>query len=394
MAPSPLRADSAKADSNNDPNAERAALALAQESAEPETPTARPNSAPKTHYVAGQPMAENRIAEIAAQTAPSVVNVESLSDAPTNEELLRNEQSKRPFDIAPFPRPNPLSPAPSLSRKRTRPLTSGSGLIVSPNGYVITNNHLLRPNTQMKVTLTDQRIFKAQVVGRDRFTDLAMLKIDANNLPVVPFGNSKEVRPGDWAIAIGNPLGFDHTVTLGIVSAINRTLADLNNHVELIQTDAAINPGNSGGPLLNIHGEVIGLNSAIRNDAQNIGFAIPVDVLQQVSDGLIKNGSIARPYLGIFMRDATNRATIDGNLPKNGHAVFILRVIQGSPAEHTGLLAGDQIDKINGVSVRCGRDVRRIVRNLKPQDTIEITIVRNGTSETKKLTIGNYPKDE
>ncbi len=269
-----------------------------------------------------QAVNEDTIADIAAQAAPSVVNIELARIFPANEYHQSinskaipfasgkdNIQSNREGSRAPT---NPITP-PNIAVKSFHSLSSGSGLIIRQDGYIITNNHLIRPGCEIKVTLSDQRAFKAKLIGRDMFTDLAVLKIDANQLPVVPFANNalQEVRPGDWAIVIGNPLGYDHTVTLGIVSAIHRSLIGLNAHVELIQTDAAINPGNSGGPLLNIHGQIIGLASAIRNDAQNIGFAIPVSIIEQVSNALIKEGTIARPYLGVFMKDFDNRVISD-----------------------------------------------------------------------------------
>lgn len=342
----------------------------------------------KPRLAPGRPLGENRIAEIAAAAAPSVVNVE------TNPAVSGSQaESKQPFTLNPFVKPNPSVPG-GIQQRRFHPLASGSGLIVRSNGYVITNNHLIRPLCETKVTLNDQRVFKAKLVGRDIFTDLAVLKIDADHLPVVPFGNNKEVRPGEWAIAIGNPLGFDHTVTLGIVSAINRSLADLNTHVDLIQTDAAINPGNSGGPLLNIAGEVIGITSAIRSDAQNIGFAIPVDVVEQVANGLIKNGVIVRPYLGVFMKDVDSRVINNLNLPKNSQGVLLLRVVPGSPADRAGFVSGDFIEKIEGAEVKSVKDVRRLVKNRRPGDIMSFTIRRNDRTDTKKLLVGNYPNEE
>jgi S1-C subfamily serine protease len=341
----------------------------------------------KRHAEAEHPLGENRIADIAAQAASSVVNVETT---------LRNNQreTKQPFNFNPFGSRNPSGAPGSIYPHRSQTLASGSGLIVRSNGYVITNNHLVRPGNEMKVTLSDQRTFTAKLIGRDLFTDLAVLKIEANNLPVMPFGDSKLVRPGEWAIAIGNPLGFDHTVTLGIVSAINRSLADLNSHVDLIQTDAAINPGNSGGPLLNIDGEVIGINSAIRSDAQNIGFAIPVDVVQEVANSLIKTGAIVRPYLGVFMKDLDDRVITGLNLPKDSSGVLILRVVAGSPAERAGMISGDFIEKVNGQEVTTVKEVRRLVKTHVPGDTLLFTIKRNGKLDDRKLMVGNYPNEE
>ena len=189
-----------------------------------------------------------------------------------------------------------------------------------------------RPD-DIKVTLNDKRTFKGTVVGRDSLTDLAIVKIEAKNLPAARFGTSKTIRPGDWAIAIGSPLGLDHTVTLGIISALGRSLSDLNNSVELIQTDAAINPGNSGGPLLNIHGDVVGVNTAIRGDAQNIGFAIPVDVAKDVAAQLLAHGTIARPYLGIFMQELDEKLAHSLALSPSTKGVIIAGIAPDSPAK-------------------------------------------------------------
>jgi serine protease Do len=319
------------------------------------TPLLKPNLKAKRSQ---HPLGEDTIADIAAEAAPAVVNI-------------------------------------GIYTKNFRPMGSGSGLIIRPAGYIVTNNHLIRPNTEIKVTLNDQRAFKAKLVGRDPFTDLAVLKIECAYALVVPFANNaaEAIRPGDWAIAIGNPLGYDHTVTLGIISAIHRSLADLNAHVELIQTDAAINPGNSGGPLLNIHGQVIGLTSAIRNGAQNIGFAIPVDVVEQVSNLLIKDGTITRPYLGVFMKDFDNRIISNPNLPANTQGVLALSVVPNGPAQSAGIFAGDFIESFAGVPVTRAQEIRNIAQKHKPGDTIELSILHSGKSQIKRLTIGNYPQE-
>jgi serine protease Do len=320
---------------------------------------------------------ENRIADIASSCAASVVNVEAI--------------------------PSSFSTPFAYSRS-FRALSSGSGLIIRSNGYVVTNSHLVHPNTIIKVTLQNQEAFKAQLIGRDIFTDLAILKIDAKDLPVIPFAKKENIKAGDWAIAIGNPLGFDHTVTLGIISAINRSLSDLGSHAELLQTDAAINPGNSGGPLLNINGEVLGLNTAIRHDAQNIGFAIPADIVEQVANSLIKDGSIVRPYLGVFMKDFDNRILSNPNLPENQKGVLILRVVPDSPAYKAGLLAGDFIVSFAEQKVQSAQEIRSIVKRYKPGDQIEITytpaVVNKGTEnkrgeiKTATLCLGSYPAEE
>jgi serine protease Do len=216
----------------------------------------------------------NPIARIAAAAVPSVVSIDTTMPLPGC--------------------PINGSSGSSVSKRSLRPTEArgaGSGLVVRSDGYVLTNNHVVRNADTIRVTLSDNRSFCGQVVARDNISDLALVKIDAQHLPVARLGHSNSIRAGDYAVAIGTPMGLQHSVTLGIVSAIGRSLNGLNNNFELIQTDAAINPGNSGGPLLNIEGEVIGINMAIRSDAQNIGFAIPVDVARATARKLLRQAS-------------------------------------------------------------------------------------------------------
>lgn len=271
---------------------------------------------------------------------------------------------------------------------------AGSGFIIRSDGYVLTNNHVVRRANDIKVTLSDKRVFKGKVVGRDTFTDLALVKIDANNLPVVHFGASAKLRPGDWAIAIGNPIGLDHTVTLGIVSALGRSLGDLNNNVELIQTDAAINPGNSGGPLLNIHGEVVGINTAIRSDAQNIGFAIPIDIAKDVVSGLLAHGAVERPYVGIYMQDLDDNLARSLGVPRNTKGVVVARVAPDSPADQAGLTHGDVIERVDGKPVSASKEVQHLVRAHKVGDSVNLLIAREGALRAMTMKIGSYPDKE
>jgi S1-C subfamily serine protease len=367
-------------------------------------PIAGPNSNAKGGV--SQALGEETIADIAAQAAPSVVNIELAQvfpqeqhNSPSNSVLSPspkgndNHNASPNNDNAKF-HVNPIGP-PDISRKGFHIASSGSGLIIRPDGYIVTNNHLIRSGYEIKVTLSDQRAFKAKLIGRDMYTDVAVLKIKADHLPVVPFANSEEqaVRPGDWAIVIGNPLGYDHTVTLGIISAIHRSLIDLNAHVELIQTDAAINPGNSGGPLLNIRGKIIGLASAIRNDAQNIGFALPVATVEQVSNSLIKEGTIERPFLGLFMRDFDNRIIFNPRLPTDIKGVIVLSIVPDGPAQHAGICAGDFIESFAGIQITSAQEIRNITQKHKPGDKIELSLVREKKREKKLLTIGSYPTE-
>jgi S1-C subfamily serine protease len=372
---------------------------LANPSQRPEQVTIKANQNAKNLIF--RALSEESIADIAAQAAPSVVNIElsrafpqNQYSSPPNPTLipLPNSSSGNPDNAK--PPANPIFP-PNIPHRGFHTSSSGSGLIIRPDGYIVTNNHLIRPGYEIKVTLSDQRAFKAKLVGRDIFTDLAVLKIEADHLPVVPFANSAApaIRPGDWAIVIGNPLGYDHTVTLGIISAVHRSLVDLNAHVELIQTDAAINPGNSGGPLLNIHGEIIGLTSAIRNDAQNIGFAIPVNTVEQVSNSLIKDGTITRPYLGVFMKDFDNRIIFDPRLPTDMKGVIAISVVPDGPAQNAGITAGDFIESFAGVHTTCAQEIRNITQKHKPGDKIELSIIRGKKHEKRVLTMGSYPAE-
>ncbi len=322
---------------------------------------------------------ENAIADIAESAAPSVVNIDTRTSVSMPRDAFHNRQGLRNFEYF-------------LAPRRFESRGSGSGVIVREDGYILTNNHVVKNASEIKVTLNDKGVFKGKVVGRDSFTDLALIKIDAQGLPVVRFGSSKALRPGDWAIAIGSPLGLDHTVTLGIVSALGRSLSDLNNNVELIQTDAAINPGNSGGPLLNIHGEVIGINTAIRSDAQNIGFAIPIDSAKDVITQLLAGGSIKRPYVGVYMQELDEKLARSLGLSKGSVGVVVAQVASGSPADQAGLQQGDVIERVDGQIVKSSKEVQGFVRGHKVGETVTMLVLRNGKLVAAQVKVGDYPE--
>lgn len=335
-------------------------------------------------------MAENTIADIAKQASDSVVNIDISSSV-----IATDFAFQSPFnDFDFFFGPNLGNGQPHRRQHKFERRGSGSGIIFREDGYILTNNHVVGQADDIKVTLNDKRTFKGTVVGRDSLTDLALVKIDEKNLPAAHFGTSKNIRPGDWAIAIGSPLGLDHTVTLGIISALGRSLSDLNNNVELIQTDAAINPGNSGGPLLNIHGDVVGVNTAIRGDAQNIGFAIPVDVAKDVAAQLLNHGTIERPYLGIYMQELDEKLAHSLALSANTKGVVIAGIAPESPAEKAGLMQGDLIQSVDGKSVSAGKEVQAIVRSHKPAETLAFLILREHKLKPVSVRIGAYPNKD
>jgi S1-C subfamily serine protease len=277
---------------------------------------------------------------------------------------------------------------------------TGSGFILSENGELLTNAHVVADTDTVQVTLKDGRTLEGKVVGVDAVTDVAVVKIKANHLPTVKLGNSQNLIPGQWAIAIGNPLGLDNTVTIGIISATDRTSTQVgvpDKRVSFIQTDAAINPGNSGGPLLNAQGEVIGVNTAIRADAQGLGFAIPIETAARIANELFTKGRVQHPFLGIEMADLspTRKQQINQEKQLNiqqDAGIVIKEVTDDSPAKRGGLLAGDVIQKVNGKPVKTSAQVQKLVESSQVGDIIAIEVNRSGKIQTFKVQSGAYPE--
>lgn len=279
---------------------------------------------------------------------------------------------------------------------------TGSGFILSADGRVITNAHVVDGADRVKVTLKDGRELEGKVVGIDPVTDIAAVKLNESNLPTVVLGQSHSITPGQWAIAIGNPLGLDNTVTAGIISATGRSSSQVgvpNKRVRFIQTDAAINPGNSGGPLLNDRGEVIGINTAIRADAQGLGFAIPIETAVRVVNQLFADGKASHPFLGIQMVDLTPELKREYN--QNSQAdfkvsrdrgVLIVKVFEDSPASRAGLKAGDVIQAINGKPVDSSAQVQEQVEGSTVGKDLPVTVLRNGKPITVTVKTGLYPE--
>lgn len=332
----------------------------------------------------------NFIASAVQRVGPAVVRINATRKvANPISEALKNPLLRRFFgeDEQPIPQER-------IERG------TGSGFILSENGQLLTNAHVVADTDTVQVTLKDGRTFEGKVLGVDTVTDVAVVKIPGNNLPTVNLGNSQNLIPGQWAIAIGNPLGLDNTVTIGIISATDRTSAQVgvpDKRVSFIQTDAAINPGNSGGPLLNAQGEVIGVNTAIRADAQGLGFAIPIEVAARVANELFTKGRVEHPFLGIEMTDLSpskkQQINTENKLNiQQDTGVVIKSVLDDSPAKKAGLLTGDIIQKINGKDVKTSAQVQKLVESSTVGDVLVVEVNRSGEIITLKVQSGIYPK--
>lgn len=300
---------------------------------------------------------ENVFVEIADRVKPAVVNISAAS---ASESIKRPETPRRPPD----------SPG------------SGSGVIIDKKGYIVTNNHVVGDAEKVEVRLSDKRRFTGKVIGKDPDTDLAVIKVESEaDLPVVTLGDSSNLKVGQWVIAVGNPFGLDRTVTVGVVSALGRENVQLSRYEDFIQTDASINPGNSGGPLFNIAGEAIGINTAIINFAQGIGFAIPSNMVKQVVDQLILKGKVVRGWLGVGIQPVTEDLAIKFGV-KEGDGVLVNEVFEGDPADKAGLQPGDIIVKVNGKPVDTPQTLSRLVAGLGPGKKAEVEVMRDGKKKT------------
>jgi S1-C subfamily serine protease len=335
----------------------------------------------------------NFIADAVEQVGPAVVRIDSSRTIASRvPDAFQNPLLRRFFG----------DEVPSMPEERTEQGT-GSGFILTSDGRLMTNAHVVEGADTVTVTLKDGRTFDGEVVGVDPVTDVAVIKIEATDLPTVRIGSSQNLVPGQWAIAIGNPLGLDNTVTAGIISATERSSSQVgvDKRVRFIQTDAAINPGNSGGPLLNDQGEVIGVNTAIRANAQGLGFAIPIETAQRIADQLFANGEVQHPYLGIQMVDLTPELkerisqeeglALDANLETG---VLIIEVMQDTPAAQAGLQQGDVILKVNNTSVETAVDVQDQVETSSVGEILELEINRNGQVQTIQVRPSAFPADQ
>ena len=327
------------------------------------------------------PAPVNFVADIVQEVGPAVVRIDASRTVTTEiPQAFRNPAFRQFFGNLPE------------SSERVEQGV-GSGFIVEDNGRIITNAHVVDGTDTVQVTLQDGRIFAGQVVGTDPLTDVAVVQIEADNLPTVALSDSDDLQAGEWAIAIGNPLGLDSTVTVGIVSATGRSSGQVgvsDKRVDFIQTDAAINPGNSGGPLLNEQGEVIGMNTAIIQGAQGLGFAIPINSVDRIADQLAATGRVEHPYLGIRMAMLTpqNREAISQQLGFNleeTSGVLVVEVVPGSPAAQAGFQTGDVVKSVGGTAVTDAQSVQRQVERSTIGETLPVQVERNGNTETLQV---------
>lgn len=327
----------------------------------------------------------NALAEVAEAVRPAVVNISTTATIPAQENPfgdMFNDPFFRRFFGDQFNHPG-------LNRKQ-KTSALGSGVIVSNKGYILTNNHVIKGADEIKVVLYDKREFKGTVVGTDAKTDLAVVKIDAENLPTVTIGSSSALKTGDVVLAIGNPFGLNQTITMGIVSAVGRSHIGLADFEDFIQTDAAINPGNSGGALVNSNGELVGINTAIFSTSggyMGIGFAIPSDMATSVLDSIIKSGKVIRGWLGVSIQDLSPDLAKSFNITEQSGAL-VSGVMEDSPAAKAGLKRGDLIIELDGKSVVDSTSLRNRVSSMAPGTKIELKIIRDGKQQSLNATLG------
>ncbi len=330
---------------------------------------------------------------LAEKQGPAVVNIsttQAQSARRTAPQMPNIDEDDPMFDF--FRRFIPRQPGPGPREFESRSL--GSGFIVSGDGYILTNSHVVDNAEEITVKLTDKREFKARVIGADKRTDIALLKIEASGLPTVRLGDPGSLKVGEWVVAIGSPFGFDNTVTAGIVSAKGRSLPQ-ENFVPFIQTDVAINPGNSGGPLFNMKGEVVGINSQIYSRTggfMGLSFAIPIDMAMEVQAQLRQYGRVNRGRIGVVIQEVSKELAESFGLPKPAGAL-VNAVEKGGPADKAGVESGDIILKFGGKAVEASGDLPRLVGNTKPGSRASMEIWRKGATRDLSITVGEMPED-
>ena len=334
--------------------------------------------------------------DLAEESTPAVVNI-------TSTKTVSNRQSS-PFGQRGFEDPRydeffkRFFGEQGPNQQRQQPVKSaGSGFIISKDGYLLTNNHVVEGADEVMVSLGDRREFKAEIIGLDARSDVALLKIDADNLPVLRIGSSKKLKVGEWVVAIGSPFSLSFSVTAGIVSAKGRSIPNGSDttYVPFLQTDVAINPGNSGGPLFNLEGEVVGINSQIYTRSggyMGVSFSIPIDYAMDVADQLKEKGYVARGWLGVSIQEVTTELAeaLDMEIPKGA---LISQIIKDSPAEKSGLKEEDVILSFDGEEIFYSADLPQTVGSIKPDSQVTAVVLRDGKKKSIRVKVGELPKD-
>lgn len=336
--------------------------------------------------------------ELVKETSPAVVNISTVQHAKQVNNF--SQQYGMPDDVPEifkhfFGRQFPSPGHPGSPRGKQQANSLGSGFIVSKDGYILTNNHVVQGADEIIVRLNDRRELDAILIGADESSDLAVLKVDAENLPTIELGDSDQLEVGEWVVAIGSPFGFDYSVTAGIVSAKGRSLPS-ENYVPFIQTDVAINPGNSGGPLFNLDGEVVGINSQIYTRSggfMGVSFAIPINVALNVAEQLKTKGKVSRGWLGVVIQEVSKDLAESFGLERAAGAL-VVQVLEGSPALQSGLMSGDIITKVNGKDVYLSSDLPHQIGRLSAGDKAKLDIVRSGKRKQITVEIGELPSAE
>lgn len=322
----------------------------------------------------------SNIADMVDKVSPAVVNIETETTVNSNDVFFDNDFFREFFGT------DGLPPRPNVQTG------VGTGFLISSDGYILTNQHVIEGASRISVRMSgEEKGYEAVVVGQDYELDLAIIKVQADKaFTTLDLGDSDRIRVGDWVVAIGNPYGLDHTVTVGVISAKGRPIS-IEDRVyrNLIQTDAAINPGNSGGPLLNTSGQVVGINTAVNYEAQGIGFAISINTAKEIIDELIRTGKVVRPYLGVWLEPMNETIAARLNIENTG--VIVANVIPGGPAEKAGLRVNDVVISLNDTAIKDYEGLQDFLRTRKVGETINVKVIRNGNTQTIPVVLAEKP---
>ena len=354
------------------------------------TDSDRVNSLPKNDKLTTARSLGLAFVEVAKKVQPSVVNVTTEKTITVKPWERYGEDFFKGSPFEDFFKGFGFSPREKGKEYRHKQRSGGSGVIVDKEGYILTNNHVVEGADKVKVRLIDGREFTAMIKGQDSRTDLAVLHIKAKDLPVATLGDSDKLEVGEWAIAIGSPFGLEHTVTVGVISAKGRSGLGTGTYEDFVQTDASINPGNSGGPLINIDGEVVGINAMIIQPGTGIGFAIPINMAKQILNDLIKQGKVVRPWLGISAQDLTPEMAEQFQV-KEKEGVLVAQVHQGTGAEKSGLASGDIIKSVDDKTIKNVTELVKEIQKKKVGQKAKLSVVRDGKSMTIEVTTSAMP---